>query len=505
MEDAAPVSSALQVDDRAFESLYRLHRAQVYAYALATLRNPADAEDVTQTAFMNAYCALHRGVAPRETGRWMIAITRNVCRDRFREARRRPKEEPLSERLQAAAPAEPEYGVDELFRELGGLNPRHRTILLMREFEGRSYAEISAELGVSEAAVQALLARARRALRDELRLPMTCSQARRSIVRDLNGVASLPERQALKKHLRRCGECAEFVGRRPRTPLGVLLLPLLPFRKILAFLAGTAGGPVGSTAGGAASVTAKLAAITAAGTAAVGVTAGEIGERAQAPASRPPAAPAATAASTVRRPVLPAREATTTAPVSGPAAPAARKEKRRAAPAAGAPAPPLPARVSGAGPAPADPSRGAATAPAPGPAPAPTAPAAPAAGHAPAAPEASAPSPSGPSSPDAGAAPTAPDSPPDAAAGSDPAPPQDAASSPPAGTGTDATGTPAATSPPPDTATAEPAGVPAPPAPAPAGGTPAGAGHGQAVGRGGTPRGQAVGRGGGAPPGQLRR
>src|SRR5438105_4375779 len=97
MEDATAVSTALQSEDIAFESLYRLHRPPVYAYALSTLRHPADAEDVTQTTFLNAYCALHRGVAPRDDLQWLLAIARNVCRDRFRDAKRRPKEEPLAD------------------------------------------------------------------------------------------------------------------------------------------------------------------------------------------------------------------------------------------------------------------------------------------------------------------------------------------------------------------------------------------------------------------------
>ncbi len=39
--------------DQAFETLYRRYVEDVYHYALALLRNPADAEDVTQTTFMN--------------------------------------------------------------------------------------------------------------------------------------------------------------------------------------------------------------------------------------------------------------------------------------------------------------------------------------------------------------------------------------------------------------------------------------------------------------------
>src|SRR5207237_7732916 len=132
--DAAAVSTALQREDLASEFLYRLHRSPVYAYALSTLRHPADAEDVTQTTFLNAYCALHRGVAPRDDLQWLIAIARNVCRDRFRDAKRRPREEPLTDWIRLVQPEEPDYSVDEICKEISGLNPRYRQILLLREF-----------------------------------------------------------------------------------------------------------------------------------------------------------------------------------------------------------------------------------------------------------------------------------------------------------------------------------------------------------------------------------
>ena len=78
--------------DRTFERLYRRHVGDVYRYALAVMRNPADAEDVTQTAFLNAYRAFQNGESPERPHNWLIAIAHNVCRQRFRQSARRPKE-----------------------------------------------------------------------------------------------------------------------------------------------------------------------------------------------------------------------------------------------------------------------------------------------------------------------------------------------------------------------------------------------------------------------------
>src|SRR5258708_29842428 len=78
--------------DRSFERLFRRFATDVYRYAYGVLRNQADAEDVTQTTFMNAYRALERGEQPRAPLNWLISIAHNVCRQRFRAASRRPQE-----------------------------------------------------------------------------------------------------------------------------------------------------------------------------------------------------------------------------------------------------------------------------------------------------------------------------------------------------------------------------------------------------------------------------
>src|SRR5437773_5313016 len=95
----APVLARHLAADRSFERLYRKHAGDVYRYALVVLRNQADAEDVTQTTFMNAYRAFERGERPRNAQNWLIAIAHNVCRQRFRQSQRRPNEVAFDEDL----------------------------------------------------------------------------------------------------------------------------------------------------------------------------------------------------------------------------------------------------------------------------------------------------------------------------------------------------------------------------------------------------------------------
>jgi RNA polymerase sigma factor (sigma-70 family) len=165
---ARPQAAHDPARDEAFERLYRQYARDVYRYSLALLRNPADAEDITQTTFLNAYRAYLRGEEPVRPRNWLIKIAHNACRSRHLRAVRRPQEVPLAETVTALpVPAEEAPKVEDLLDALGRLPFNQRAALVMRELEGRSYVEIAETLGVSVAAVETLIFRARRSLRRE--------------------------------------------------------------------------------------------------------------------------------------------------------------------------------------------------------------------------------------------------------------------------------------------------------------------------------------------------
>src|SRR3954453_13356364 len=211
---------ARQRPDRTLERLYKKHAGDVYRYALVVLRNPADAEDVTQTTFMNAYRAIERGERPRAPQNWLIAIAHNVCRQRFRQSQRRPNEVALNESLaEAMEHDEDVVSAENLRRALGHLAFNQRAALVMRELEGRSYQEIAEVLDVSVSAVETLIFRARRALREQIEEGITCHEAEVAtpghgaefaISRQLDGRLTRKERGTLRAHLRECEECASF-------------------------------------------------------------------------------------------------------------------------------------------------------------------------------------------------------------------------------------------------------------------------------------------------------
>jgi RNA polymerase sigma-70 factor, ECF subfamily len=248
--------------DRAFERLYKRHVGDVYRYALAVMRNPADAEDVTQTTFLNAYRSyVEKGSRPEKPQNWLIAIAHNVCRQRFRQTSRRPAEVSFEDDIADTVADDTAPTGDDLRRALGHLAFNQRAALVMRELEGRSYAEIADILEVSTSAVETLIFRARRALREQLEGSLTCGQAEFAISRQLDGRLARRERGQLRAHLRECAECAGF-ARRQRAQRGALkTLALVPVPSSLTSLFGGGGAAVGTglTLKAAAAVTAGLA------------------------------------------------------------------------------------------------------------------------------------------------------------------------------------------------------------------------------------------------------
>jgi RNA polymerase sigma-70 factor (ECF subfamily) len=139
----------------------------------ALLRDRAEAEDATQQTFLSAHRALLSGTDPREPAAWLATIARNECWSRIRGRMREPlavseletastEADPLAEAIRRADLAALWSAITELPRP-------QRDALLLREFGGLSYGELSEALAVSGPAVESLLFRARQHLRVQLR------------------------------------------------------------------------------------------------------------------------------------------------------------------------------------------------------------------------------------------------------------------------------------------------------------------------------------------------
>jgi RNA polymerase sigma factor (sigma-70 family) len=181
------------LDDRSFERLYRQHLPEIYRYVLRDVGNRADAEEVTQNAFLDAYRALGRGHTPEKPRAWLFGIAKNATRRRYRTLSRRPHEVELDRELAEAVAEGERPQLEELRDAVGSLSPAHQQVLFLREVEGLSYVEIAGRMDLSHAAVETLLFRARRALRGQLEeagiRPAAAPVSRR---RRLAGIGFLP-------------------------------------------------------------------------------------------------------------------------------------------------------------------------------------------------------------------------------------------------------------------------------------------------------------------------
>src|ERR671911_1461632 len=282
---------------REIDDLYRAHVAEVYRYTLAVLGNHADAEDVTQTTFLNAYRALEQGVKPRKPSNWLLTIASNAIKQRFRQAQSRPREVELDDRIPHAEPQDDDApSVGEVLTALSKIPPQQRQAIVLREFEGRSYAEIAEILGVTTSALETLLFRARRSLAEELESQLSCTEAQLAISRAADERLGRKERRRLRIHVQECPDCARFArlqqrNRRAFRGLALVPVPVLewPFRGLEASAAAsftvpaaTAGATTSVLGGG---IAVKAAAVVTAASIAggVGVVGGAEVERKGAP------------------------------------------------------------------------------------------------------------------------------------------------------------------------------------------------------------------------------
>jgi RNA polymerase sigma factor (sigma-70 family) len=265
------VSETSHVASRTLDDLYRRHGPEVYRYALAVLGNHSDAEDVTQTTFLNAYRALEQGVRPRKPANWLLTIASNAIKQRFRQEQARPRQVELDRDVPAAGAEDVGPTVGELLTALSKIPPQQRQAIVLREFEGRTYKEIAEILGVTTSALETLLFRARRSLTDELAHQLTCTEAQQSVSRAADGRLGRKERRRLREHLTECPDCSQFARLQQRHRTALRGLALIPVPVSLTIFKGFEGSAAAATLPAAVGATAVG---TGAGATAVGTSMG---------------------------------------------------------------------------------------------------------------------------------------------------------------------------------------------------------------------------------------
>src|SRR5205823_11854655 len=186
--DRELVEKAQKGDGTAFATLVERHQRQLYRLALRMTGSEADAQEVLQEAFLNAYqkLPLFRGEA--QFSSWLYRIAANSALMRLRRKRRAPDalaEQPLEltgPRFSAEGSLEPasdcSQRADErmMSSQLGSainkaveqLPDDYRTVFLLKDVDGLSNEDIAHALELTVPAVKSRLHRARLALREKL-------------------------------------------------------------------------------------------------------------------------------------------------------------------------------------------------------------------------------------------------------------------------------------------------------------------------------------------------
>ena len=169
--EGALLQRACAGDTRAFERIYREHSGRVYGLCLRMLRDVQLAEDCTQDTFINAWRALPKFETRSSLATWLHRIAVNVSlAKRGRAARFEPLPEAEEGEVTGEWVLETPVEVQELEEAIGGLPEGARDALVLHALYGYSHGEAAEMLGIAEGTCKAQLHRARKLLRERLKL-----------------------------------------------------------------------------------------------------------------------------------------------------------------------------------------------------------------------------------------------------------------------------------------------------------------------------------------------
>lgn len=182
--DEADLIARLQAGDKAAcAECIEIHSPMIYRVGLRLMGNEAEAEDVMQETFLNAFKAIDSFEGRSGLGTWLYRIAYNAAMMRLRKPNPYTVsvEETMSGETAAVVPRqlfdwcclpEEDFANDEVRSELEEaireLPESLKAVFMMRELEGFSTAETASALNLSEGAVKVRLHRARLWLRERL-------------------------------------------------------------------------------------------------------------------------------------------------------------------------------------------------------------------------------------------------------------------------------------------------------------------------------------------------
>jgi RNA polymerase sigma-70 factor (ECF subfamily) len=215
-------------DRAALEALLERHAPAIWRFGMKMCRDLEDAKEVLQETMLAAARTARDFRGGSKVDTWLFAIARSFCIKKRRRSKFAP-DDPVSLEehaeqgadLAATAPAPDEVVSSRelavaLDRALDELEPSRREVLILRDVEGLSAAEVAEVLGLSVDAVKSRLHRARAALRERLSrwlgppeaAPMpTCPEIVLLFSRHLEGEIGPQECASMQEHVDACPRC----------------------------------------------------------------------------------------------------------------------------------------------------------------------------------------------------------------------------------------------------------------------------------------------------------
>jgi RNA polymerase sigma-70 factor (ECF subfamily) len=187
IDDQELVDRARSGDHGAFRTLFERYHRRAYSLACGVVRNPDDALDVVQEAFIKAHRHLGKFEGTSSFYTWLYRIVMNLAIDHIRRTKRVRNvdfndalnhqeaemvgEESLLPRILDENPAKTllrKEMREHIGAALAGLSDNHRAVLVMREMEGMSYEEMAQAMRCSKGTIMSRLFHARRNMQKRL-------------------------------------------------------------------------------------------------------------------------------------------------------------------------------------------------------------------------------------------------------------------------------------------------------------------------------------------------
>lgn len=168
-EELATLRAAGAGDEAAVRRLYRLYVDRVHRHVSRVLGpNDPDVEDVVQQVFLAALAGAEKFAGRSQLSTWLLGIASRRALDEARSRWRRHRWQKVTERVglgrAESRPDERHAAIDEAYSALAELHPDQRTVFILHDVEGHTFAEIREMTGVGISTLHARLKAAKRKL-----------------------------------------------------------------------------------------------------------------------------------------------------------------------------------------------------------------------------------------------------------------------------------------------------------------------------------------------------